>query len=239
MNIVITGGSSGLGRELVGIFLAHGHNVTSIDKVISKITSPNFKEVMMVLDSNLDSNLLLPILTQCDVLINNAASTSKNPFRESSAENISTEIASNVMAPIFMMQIYLDVVQAKSPVIVNVSSNAANFPVPGLSLYGASKAMLSRLTLNLQSEISDVKFMNLELSGMRTGMQARTNVKNGDSRLLMDPAKVAAKVYRAVTSEKSGTIQIGAITHITSLARRVLPKNLFERIFAKIFTQIR
>lgn len=239
MNVVITGGSSGLGSELVNIFLSHGHNVASIDRDPSMITHPKFKEVIMVLDANLESNILLPILTQCDILINNAARTSKNLFRESSVENISTEIASNLLAPIFLMRMYLEFVQVKSPVIVNVSSNAANFPVPSLSIYGASKAMLSRLTLNLQSEIFDVKFMNLELSGMRTGMQRRANVKNGDSRLLLDPAKVAAKVYRAVCSGKSGTIQIGAITHITSLARRILPKNLFEIIFAKIFTQIR
>ncbi len=237
MNVVITGGSNGLGRKLVEIFLVNGHIVTSIDRVPTNFVAHNYTEIQTMLDSNPLS--VAPALENCDILINNAASIKKRPFLMNSREEISEELASNLLAPIFLMQLFLEVTTSDSPVIINVSSNAANFPVPNMSLYGACKAMLSRLTLNLQREIKGVRFLSLEISGMRTGMQAKSNIKNANSRMLLDPEEVARRIYGLINTGKSGTVKIGIVAFVTDLLKRSLPKDLFEYLFAKTFSRIR
>jgi NAD(P)-dependent dehydrogenase (short-subunit alcohol dehydrogenase family) len=89
-----------------------------------------------------------------DILINNAATFAVRPLIDAEAADAARFFAVNTIGPLNGACAFAKWVieHGRRGAIVNVSSIAAGRPVPGLSLYAASKAALESLTRSMAVE---------------------------------------------------------------------------------------
>jgi len=185
MNIIVNGGTRGIGRELV-IKLSHdssnqiivtGRNEKSLKSFSS--VSDNIHAVQMDIASPAkDYNSLLNSIkthfTSIDTLINNAGLLIAKPFMETDEKNAREILETNFFGPALLIQ-KLKPHMARGSHIINIVSmggfqGSAKFN--GLAYYSSAKAALSCLSECLASEFSDSKISvnSLALGAVQTEM---------------------------------------------------------------------
>ncbi|MGE0562494.1 MAG: SDR family NAD(P)-dependent oxidoreductase [Flavobacteriales bacterium] len=190
-NILITGGSRGIGYELVKQFAQHTDNYIVVlsrntDKLKTlqaeclKLYNNNITIYGVDFDSPSLSNDLQHIVKQeakhFHILVNNAGVLINQPFSETSLHDFIHIYKVNVFAPALLIK---EVLQNNQPEqsthVVNISSmggfqGSAKFP--GLSVYSSSKAAIGNLTEVLAEEYkaSNTKFNCLALGAAQTEM---------------------------------------------------------------------
>lgn len=99
------------------------------------------------------------VLGPVDVLINNAGIIQPFiPIKELSYEQAERVMNVNFYGPFSMIKAFLPGLLARPEAhILNVSSMGAYAPVPGQSVYGASKAAVKLMTEGLRSELMETK----------------------------------------------------------------------------------
>jgi len=190
MNIIITGASRGIGKELVKSFMHEsGHKVVAISRNLAALENLKTEceafsgkpELMLItLDlekENLTSELskIFPSgMDSIDILINNAGLFINKSFSKISGQDFDRIFNVNVKGPIRLIQFLLPFFKRGSH-IVNIGSmggfqGSAKFP--GLSLYSASKGALAILTECLAEELKDqdIKVNCLALGSVQTEM---------------------------------------------------------------------
>jgi len=115
--------------------------------------------------------------------------------------------------------------------IVNTSSMGAYTPVPGQSLYGASKAALSALTAGLFSELVDT---NVKVTTVFPGAIATNIAKNsgidlkgmdtGSSKIKMTTPQKAAQIILAGIEKDKPRVFIGQDAKVMNLLTRLNPQ---------------
>jgi short-subunit dehydrogenase len=168
MNIIITGASSGIGRELALQCAKANHNVIAIsrsrEKLESlsseypdKITSIPF-DLNQIKDFGNLKNKIENIIPHVDVLVNNAGKLISKDFLDFSLEDFDDIYNTNVKAPYFLTQKLWSLIEKSvEKQIINIGSvggvmNTDKFP--GLSIYSSSKGAISILTECLAKELS-------------------------------------------------------------------------------------
>ena len=160
---LVTGGTSGIGRETVRLFSQHGYRIATCGRNAGRL-----EEVKQELDDgNLVVNVDLSQVEQArkfaerviaefgriDVLVNNAATSPLSPFEKLTSEVFEETLNTNIRSPFYLSQIVWRKMQEQgSGVVVNISSLAAVDPFPGFNIYGASKAWLDLITTALKGE---------------------------------------------------------------------------------------
>ena len=168
--IVVTGGGSGIGRALVLALIAKGARVAAVDlnettlKETAALAGPN-KEKISLHVLNITDRKAVEALPQAvidahgavDGLINNAGIIQPFVrFNDLDYSAIERVLNVNLYGVIYMTKTFLPhLLKRPSSHIVNVSSMGGFFPVPGQSLYGASKAAVKLLTEGLSSELTE------------------------------------------------------------------------------------
>ena len=90
-----------------------------------------------------------------DILINNAAAIAVGPTTEQDVASYEESFAANVRAPFFLTKALAPKMIARGGgSIVNVSTMAAQIGMPGMSVYGATKAALESLTRTWAAEFA-------------------------------------------------------------------------------------
>lgn len=169
---VVTGAGGGIGRQLVLQLLDHGAAVAAVDinehtleetrsaagaaadRVSIHVADITKREMVCSLPPQIEKRQ-----GAIDILINNAGIIQPFvPFAELEYETIMRVMNINVFGPIFMTRAFLPYL-AKRPeaYIANVSSMGGFLPVPGQTLYGASKAAVKLLTEGLRAELAHSK----------------------------------------------------------------------------------
>ena len=88
-----------------------------------------------------------------DILINNAGIFPFGPTHEMTEEQFDRVYSTNVKAPYFLVaELAPPMAKRGKGVIVNVSTMAADYGAPGMSLYGSSKAAINLLTKTSAAE---------------------------------------------------------------------------------------
>ncbi|WP_326557289.1 SDR family NAD(P)-dependent oxidoreductase [Micromonospora sp. NBC_01796] len=88
-----------------------------------------------------------------DILVNNAAIGAGGPTAGTEESTFDAVLATNLKAPFYLVANIAPVMAARGRgAIVNVSTLAAEVALPGLSVYGASKAALDLLTKSWAAE---------------------------------------------------------------------------------------
>ena len=163
--VVVTGAGSGMGRELTIELVQRGAKVAAVDIHEQALSETKALAGGTVATFTLDvTNRLgvaaLPAQIEAeigavDVLINNAGII--QPFikiNELTFEQAEKVMNVNFYGPFSMIKAFLPGLLTRPQAhILNVSSMGAYAPVPGQSVYGASKAAVKLLTEGLRSEL--------------------------------------------------------------------------------------
>ena len=108
------------------------------------------------------------------LLVNNASDLGISPLPELTQyplERLRELFATNVLAPLGLVQETLPSLQARRGLVVNISSDAATGAYPGWGAYGSSKAALDLITRTLAAELTDVGLVSVDPGDMQTQMQ--------------------------------------------------------------------
>jgi short-subunit dehydrogenase len=166
--IVVTGAGSGIGRELALQLLKKGARVAAVDiseKALREITelAGDLKERLSTHVVNIADQVAVEKLPeavmaahgQVDGLINNAGIIQPFVrFADLPYTDIERMINVNFYGTIYMTKSFLQhFLNRPEAHVVNIASMGAFLPVPGQTMYGASKAATKLLTEGLYTEL--------------------------------------------------------------------------------------
>jgi len=156
--ILITGGSSGIGKA-VGLYLTGlGHTVYGTTRDKSKY--PSFKsfpllemDVRQPKTINKAIHLLIEKESKLDVLINNAGIGITGPMEETPNEEILKAFATNFNGPINVInEVLPHMRKQRCGLVINITSIAGYMGLPFRGIYSASKAALNIVTESYRLE---------------------------------------------------------------------------------------
>jgi NAD(P)-dependent dehydrogenase (short-subunit alcohol dehydrogenase family) len=153
---LVTGGTSGIGRAAAAALARAGAHVLISGRsdergaeVVEAITSEGGEAEFVHADlaSAEDVRALAARASDVDILVNNAGVFLASPTHQLPGSAFDQTFAVNVRAPFYLTAAIAPRMAARGRgTIVNVTTMAAEFGMPGLSAYGASKAALALLT---------------------------------------------------------------------------------------------
>ena len=210
--IAITGGTSGLGLALVRELTARGARVAFVARHregVERVSREHPGTVGIVGDVSRKEDIY-PIATQIignlgglDVLVNNASSLGPVPLAllgDTECEDFEIALATNVLGPFRLTKALLGALAAsaregRSPVVFNVSSDAAIQPYAGWGAYGASKAALHHMTRIWGEELAaeGIRFVSRDPGDMDTPLHAIA-VPDADRATLKRPETAAREI---------------------------------------------
>jgi len=192
MNIVVTGASKGIGRELVKILSNDNHKILAISRneqlLLSLCTESNisgsedrvFGFPFDLLDLGTKKDDFMAEVKfrfdHIDILINNAGYLSNKAFEAILPEDMKQTLGVNYTAPLLTIQALLPLLKnSKHAHVLNIGTMGGvqgSSKFPGLSIYSSSKAALATLTECLAEEYkeSKISFNYLALGAVQTEM---------------------------------------------------------------------
>jgi NAD(P)-dependent dehydrogenase (short-subunit alcohol dehydrogenase family) len=187
MNIVVNGGSKGIGREIVlqmsgdinNQILVTGRNTENLKELVSDCRNGNVTFLsfdLSVIDKELRAikNQIYSLFSKIDILINNAGLLVVKDFLKISNQEARAMMETNFFGPATFIRLLAPLMPAGSHV-VNISSMGGfqgSSKYKGLAYYSASKAALACLTECLATEFSDagISVNCLSLGSVQTEM---------------------------------------------------------------------
>mgnify|MGYP001160605718 CR=1 FL=1 len=163
--VIITGGSSGIGRAAALRFAAQGDKVLITGRRPEPLHATAAEHINIV---GLVANTASPIdgertvaeavdhWGRLDALVNNAGAGAILPLAEARADRIMDIFSVNVFGPSLLASAALPHLERTRGAIVNVSSTFGHKPGAALSHYAASKAALEHLTRCWALELAPV-----------------------------------------------------------------------------------
>lgn len=169
-NVFITGGASGIGRELARSFAAEGANLVLAaldgEKEALVLWSDELEKTYGVTVGQVTGDLSTPdgparVLEQVkacvphiDVLVNNAGMMAFGLFHELSEDLQEKVVAVNLRAYMLLMRYLIpEMAQKGGGAVFNVSSVSAFVPTPRHAVYGATKAFVQSLSEAVDQEL--------------------------------------------------------------------------------------
>jgi len=250
-HVVITGASAGLGAAFARAFAARGAHVALVarradrlealaDELVGThgvlacavpldLTQPDAPQR---LSSALDARGFVP-----DGLINNAGFGTAGPFAAEDPARLRDELLLNVVALTALTREFLPTLIASGHgLLVNVASNAAFQPLPGVATYAASKAYVKSLTEALWVETRGSGMRVLALCPGPTETEFFDVA--GDDRFKVGasdtPETVIDAALRAIDRPQGGpTTIVGAGRALTAHANRVVPTRVSLAVAAR------
>lgn len=157
---VVTGGTRGMGREIVRLLAEAGaevaftgRSIAGVDRAMKALDHPEGVTGHAVDVRKLDT-MARVMAPGCDILVNNAALTGGlGLLHEKHDNDIAECLDVNLVAPIQLARMAVArMLQAGGGTIINISSGAAQRTIPGMSIYSVSKAGLAMATHSLDVE---------------------------------------------------------------------------------------
>ena len=215
---LITGCSTGFGRELVKVVVANGEiavgTVRKEEQVADlEVINPDLVKGV-VLDvqhqSTIDqaAKFIESEYGRLDVLVNNAGYGTLGPIEETSEEEIQRQFDVNVFGCVRMMKLALPFMRKqRSGNILNITSIAGLNGFPGVGIYNGSKFALEGIGEALAAETRHIgiKVTNIEPGPFRTDWAGRSATFNESS---IEEYKESANKNMESIREVSGN-QIG------------------------------
>lgn len=211
--IIITGASSGLGKEVAKLLqqkqkyhlILCGRNAKGFTEFKN---NPDISIVLGDITVNETLTLIVETVKQngnrVDVLINNAGIIYLNPFEENTPEKLEKLLTIDLMAPMLLTQrLYPFMVTQQSGHIINVNSTAGKEGKPNHTMYCAAKWGLTGFTnaLRLEAKHHGIKVTSFHPGGMNTAFyDEMTGVA---TEKFMDPQKIAAILLTIIETDPS------------------------------------
>src|SRR5262245_47240924 len=212
LRVAITGGTSGLGLALVRHLLAKGAQVAFVARGREGVerTCLDYPAAHGIVgDVSIKEDIhpvaiqVLGTLGGLDVLVNNASSLGPvplAPLADTDCEDLEAALATNLVGPFRLTKALLGALaasarEARAPLVVNVSSDAAETPYPNWGAYGASKAALRHPSRIWREELVGlgVDVVTIDPGDMDTPLHALA-VPDADRASLKRPEQAAVEI---------------------------------------------
>lgn len=192
MKVLITGASSGIGRDMAREFANRKYDLVLVARNKEKLEElkTNLERVYRVkvelfeLDLSIERNCidLYEKVKNIDILVNNAGLGDFGSFSETELNKDLSIIETNIRALHILTKLYLkDMKEKDSGSILNVASIAGFMPGPLMATYYASKNYVVRLSEAIREELhkekSNVKISILCPGPVKTNFNNVANVK--------------------------------------------------------------
>lgn len=220
--IVVTGAGSGMGRALALALAKKGLCVAAVDlneatlkETVALAGQPGKVSAHIVNVSDRQAVEALPAEViaahgAVDVIVNNAGII--QPFvrlNDLQYDAIERVLNVNLYGVIYMTKAFLPhLLQRPAAHVVNVSSMGGFFPVPGQTLYGASKAGVKLLTEGLFSELTAT---NVRVTVVFPGAIATNISQNSGVAIQTAAAGEASPSFKMTSADDAAQIIIDGI----------------------------
>ena len=255
-NVVITGGTSGIGKSCLEYFSNKGDNVIVLARNNPE-NLPNFYKCDVSSSKEVEQvfSLIGQKYTGIDVLINNAGYGISGAIELIPEEQIRNMFDVNFFGVINCYKSALPFMN-KNSTIINVSSACALFPLPFRGIYCSSKSALNMLTFSMKMECKpfgvnvcsvcpgDVKtnFTKNRVKNFETNERYGERIKNATEKVdsreekRMKPEVVAKAIYKvSLKKNPKPFVIVGAKYKILYFAMRFLPLSWLIHFTSKFF----
>lgn len=246
MKALITGASSGIGREMAEILSDKGYDIIAVARREDKLLElkNKLKTNVEILSLNVrkkeDIEKISARFSEVDVFINNAGFGVFGNFMKTDLEKELDMIETNIRAVHILTKNAVRAFREKnSGYIMNVASIAAFFPGPLFSAYYATKAYVFRLTESIYEELrqekSGVKISVLCPGPVKTEFEdvAKVTFSKGERKkgniIVADKTKVAKYAIKKMFKGKLIIIP-GVFMKLGAFSRRFLSEKCLGRI---------
>jgi len=219
-NVIVTGGSRGLGLEIASHLAGHGYSVTAIARSESTALSAAIQKArdekrgaLQFRAADLSdiasiAQLVKSLRKDCGAiyaLVNNAGLGTPGVLANMREEQMEALLRLNVMAPMALTKYVVRsmMVEQKGGRIINISSVVSLTGYSGLSVYSATKSALVGFTRSLAREVGQLGitvnaiapgFAETEMTGGMSEEDRSRIAQRSALRRLIDPADVAHAV---------------------------------------------
>lgn len=244
---LITGASSGIGRELATLFAKDGYNLVLVARSGDQLNSlaDTFKQqfgtsVITVIEKDLSNpdapREIYDEVTQRNItvntLVNNAGFGEYGLFAtETDLQKELNVIQVNLTALVHLTKLFSkDMVARNEGKILMLGSIASVMPNPMMAVYGATKAFIYSFTEALRNELKDTDITLTVLMPPATNTDffnkaGAMNTVAQQEAYKTDPAEVAKAGYDALMKGKDKVVA-GFQTKLQAAASRVLPDSV-------------
>ncbi len=173
--VVITGGTSGIGRELVERFLALGNRVITCGRRTDRLDQLRARHPeLAVFACDVTDDAQRVSFAQwvavnhpaANVLVNNAGIQLVGDFtRPVDLARVRTEVETNLIAPVHFASLFVPILSGQEgAAIVNVSSGLAFTPIARMPVYCATKAAIHSFSLSLRHQLRELGISVYEIA---------------------------------------------------------------------------
>src|SRR5580700_2475940 len=225
-NILITGASQGLGREMalrfaregaVGLSLVARH-ADKLNAVRDEVRQTASKIEIIAIEADMSkprdlerivATTLAQFRGRLDVLVNNASTIGPSPMPsllDYPVEDFRNVLDTNLIGPFLLIKSALPAMIERGGSIINVTSDAGQVGYPGWGAYGISKFGLEGMSQTWASELgeTEVRVNLVDPGNMNTAMH-RAAEPDEDPRQWADPADVT-DVFLFLASDESKSV---------------------------------
>jgi len=255
--VLITGGSSGIGKSIGEYLTDKGFKVYGTSRNPERYSNSKFP--IIALDVNRPETITLAISeilkteNRIDVVINNAGVGITGAIEEIPNEQIQHNFDTNVFGPINVIKAVLPQMRKqKGGLVINITSIAGYMGLPYRGVYSASKGALELITEALRMEVKDfnIKMTNIAPGDFATNIAAgrfhapvdsnspytkyKSVLSDIDEHVNSsgDPIAVAKKVFEVINTKNPKVhYKVGAFMQKFSIVlKRILPDTLYEKL---------
>src|SRR5438309_2927585 len=188
--VLVTGASSGFGMETATLLSQRGFRVFGTSRKPSARAGLGYEMIRLDVDSDESVNecvkAVLDKTRRLDVLVNNAGFVLSGGIEETSVEEAKAQFETNFFGAVRMVRACLPAMRKQgSGQIINISSIAAEIPIPFEGYYAAAKAALIAysqalrhevMSLGLKVSVVEPGFFHTKLAETRRSSENRIDV---------------------------------------------------------------
>lgn len=245
---VVTGASSGLGREFALALAKRGHPVLAVARrgdrlsaLADEVSAGGGRVEPLIADlstaAGIETVLATAAALEVDVLVNNAGLATYGSFVSLSPERERELVRLNVEAVIALARGLLPAMLARGRGgLINVASQMAFQPMPYFASYAASKAFVLSFTEALAEEVrgSGVRVTAVAPGFISTEFAEVAGSRNAE-RLFphLKPRRVVESALRA--HDRGRTVKVvGGLYAFLTFAGRFAPRTALRRLMSRV-----
>ncbi len=251
--VVITGGSSGIGKACAEVFgkagakiVITGRNKENLVKVSGTLNMEHIDNFPIVADSSIEADCEKVIretvskYQKIDILINNAGISMRALFQDLDLSVIEKVMRINFFGTVYITKFALPYLIESQGSIVGVSSIAGFRGLPARTGYSASKFAMQGFLESLRTELRKKHVHVLVAAPGFTSSNIRSTalVKDGsaqgetprDEGKMMTSEEVALRIYKAVLRRKRSLV-LTRTGKLTVLLNKFFPKFMDKVVY--------
>ncbi len=241
MKALITGASSGIGRDIARTLSKKGYDLVlvardnkKLEEVKKELEKNQVNVEIIIKDLSIEENCIdiHKKVKNVDILVNNAGFGDCGDFTKTSLEKEIKMIETNIIAYHILTKLYLiDMKEKGSGKILNVASIAGFMPGPLMATYYATKAYIVRLSEGIREELKKEK-SNVQISILCPGPVSTNFNKVANVKFHMREANSQKVADYAIKNMEKGKFYIvpGLDVKLAKLGAKLAPSPLISKI---------